>query len=187
MCHKNQKLDMAKNNNVAMGGKKAGKADETNITRKSATNDSLRAAKKALRKALMTAEELVSEGPKCVDLYTVTKGQFRELQTRNGKLYKSGEYTYKFTEEGAETRGARPWECFENLAKEKPYSRISANANGATLHVFIPQENIHDTEEVIETYLEQTERLCMQLRRDNVKVREVIDKLHELKTKMLGV
>ena len=173
-----------KKSNAAKGGKKAGKASESTITRKSATKDTLSAAKKALAKAQKRAELLVKEGPKCMDITLETKGEMKVLDTRRGRLYRSGEYTCRFTEDGAKTCGTRPWDCHVKLAQEKPFASIKASADGSWLHVYAPKENFRSREALMELFMETTEKLCKQLQENGLDVMGTIDELQALKTKL---
>ena len=123
--------------------------------------------------------EVVFDGPHCVDLKTVTNGKMEVLDTRKGKLYRSGEYAYTFTENGAENKGKRPWECRVKLAEERPYARISVNSNGAFLGIYAPKENFGNTRELAELLLDQTERLCEKV--TGMDVMGIIEKLDALK------
>jgi len=153
----------------AQGAKKAGKADVTNITRKSATFD------------------LVVDTAECADLELYTKETEIQLgQTRRGKLLKRGKYDYKFVENGIpEQQNGRPWEVRVKLAEEKPYARISANSNGGFLSVYVPKENFRSTRELAEIFLDQTELLCEKL--DGVDAIAIIEKLDALKQELLEV
>ena len=175
-----------KSNNVAKGGKKAEKASKSTTTRKGATKGVLNAARKAVAKAQKRAEQLVKEGPKCMDITLETKGEMKVLDTRRGRLYRSGEYTCRFTEDGAKTCGTRPWDCHVKLAQEKPFASIKASADGAWLHVYAPKENFRNNRALIEIYIDTTEKLCEQLEENGVDVMGTIDELQALKTKMLG-
>ena len=156
---------MAKNNKSSKKANSS-KKSEKNITRKGA------------------AVEQVVETVECVDLTMfVKKAEMRLGESRRGKLKKRGKYDYKFVERGADVENQRPWEVRVKLAEEKPYARISANANGSFLSVYVPRENFGCTRELVEIYLDQTERLCEKVA--GMDVMSIIDKLDALKREIL--
>ena len=89
----------------------------------------------------------------------------------------------EFTEMGLSKQTTHPWEVRQKLAEEKPYARISANANGSFLSVYVPRENFGCTRELVEIYLDQTERLCEKVA--GMDVMSIIDKLDALKREIL--
>jgi len=129
--------------------------------------------------------EQVVETVECVDLTMFTKKtEMRLGESRRGKLKKRGRFDYKFVENGTDVENMRPWECHVKLAEEKPYARISANSNGGFLYVYAPRENFNSTRELVELFLDQTERLCEKV--DGMDVISIIDKLDALKRELLG-
>ena len=153
--------------------KKASK--EANSSKKSTKNTSRKAA---------TVEQVV-ETVECVDLTMFTKKpEMRLGESRRGKLKKRGRFDYKFVENGTDVENLRPWECHVKLAEEKPYARISANSNGGFLYVYAPRENFNSTRELVELFLDQTERLCEKV--DGMDVISIIDKLDALKRELLN-
>ena len=156
---------MAKNNKSSKKANSS-KKSEKNITPGSAT------------------VEQVVETVECVDLTMfVKKAEMRLGESRRGRLKKRGKYDYKFVERGADVENQRPWEVRVKLAEEKPYARISANANGSFLSVYVPRENFGCTRELVEIYLDQTERLCEKVA--GMDVMSIIDKLDALKREIL--
>ena len=157
---------MAKNNKSSKKANSS-KKSEKNITPGSAT------------------VEQVVETVECVDLTMfVKKAEMRLGESRRGKLKKRGKYDYKFVERGADVENQRPWEVRVKLAEEKPYARISANSNGGFLYVYVPRENFGSTRELIEIFMDQTERLCEKV--DGMDVIAIIDKLDALKRELLN-
>ena len=145
-------------------------------------NNSKKSNKNITRKG--TAVEQVVETVECVDLTMFTKkSEMRLGESRRGRLKKRGKYDYKFVERGADLENQRPWEVRVKLAEEKPYARISANANGSFLSVYVPRENFGCTRELVEIYLDQTERLCEKVA--GMDVMSIIDKLDALKREIL--
>ena len=165
---------MAKNNKSS---KKA------NISKKSTKTTSRKAATDNTAKKAAMSEPEVIETVECVDLMMFTKKtEMRLGESRKGRLKKRGKYDYKFVE-GVDAQNLRPWECHVKLAEEKPYARISANANGSFLSVYVPRENFGCTRELVEIYLDQTERLCEKVA--GMDVMSIIDKLDALKREIL--
>ena len=142
-------------------------------------------SKKNAKTAKKPAE--VVERLECADLELYTKDtEMQPGQTRKGKLLKRGRYDYKFVENGlSEQKNARPWEVRVKLAEEKPYARISANSNGGFLTVYVPKENFKSTRELIEIFLDQTERLCEKM--EGLDAVAIIEKLDALKQELLEV
>lgn len=129
--------------------------------------------------------EQVVETVECVDLTMFTKKtEMRLGESRRGKLKKRGRFDYKFVENGTDVENLRPWECHVKLAEERPYARISANSNGGFLYVYVPRENFGSTRELIEIFMDQTERLCEKV--DGMDVISIIDKLDALKRELLS-
>jgi hypothetical protein len=124
----------------------------------------------------------VVETRKVVDLILRTKKPMRPLDTLHGTLYQGGEFLHKFTEDGAGPQNTRPWECHVKLAEEKPYARISANSNGGFLFVYAPRVNFSSNRELIEIFLDQTERLCEKM--ESVDAIAIIEKLDALKREL---
>ena len=118
----------------------------------------------------------VIETAGCVDLTIISKDKEIGLgETRSGQLRKRGRYDYQFTECGLEEPEERPWERQKVLAEERPYARISTNVHGTTAHIYIPEKNFEDSEDLSEMFMETMERLCLQLRQR--KIRAIIRKL----------
>ena len=178
---------MAKKETKAQGAKGAQKANGTINTRKGATKGAEKSAAKGKKAAKAKKPAEVVERLECADLELYTKETEMQLgQTRRGKLLKRGRYDYKFVENGiAEQKNGRPWEVRVKLAEEKPYARISANSNGGFLTVYVPKENFGSTRELVEIFLDQTERLCEKV--DGIDAVAIIEKLNELKSELLEV
>ena len=118
----------------------------------------------------------VIETAGCVDLTIISIDTEIGLgETRSGQLRKRGRYDYQFTEGGLKEPEERPWERQKVLAEERPYARISTNVHGTTAHIYIPEKNFEDSEDLSEMYMETMERLCLQLRQR--KTRAIIRKL----------
>ena len=154
----------------------------TNKKASKKANSSKKSTKTTSRKAA-TVEQVV-ETVECVDLTMFTKkAEMRLGESRKGRLKKRGRYDYKFVESGVDVENQRPWECHVKLAEEKPYARISANANGSFLNVYVPRENFGCTRELVEIFLDQAERLCEKVA--GMDVMSIIDKLDALKREIL--
>ena len=147
--------------------KSAKAANETTSTRKGAT------------------KHQVVETIECADLEMFTiDTEMQTGESRRGTLMKRGKYNFKFEQEGVKIkRNTRPWECRIKLAETKPYARISANSNGAFLHVYAPKENFRTNQELIETFLDETELLCEKM--EGIDAIAIIDKLEALKQELL--
>ena len=163
--------------------KKASK--KANSSKKSTKNTSRKAATDNTAKKAAMRELEVVETVECVDLTMFTKKtEMRMGESRRGKLKKRGRFDYKFVENGTDVENMRPWECHVKLAEERPYARISANSNGGFLYVYVPRENFGSTRELIEIFMDQTERLCEKV--DGMDVISIIDKLDALKRELLN-
>lgn len=104
----------------------------------------------------------------CVDLTTVTKGTFHQLQKRFGTLYRKGAYWFKFTEMGLDHSNEHPWERRETLAKSVN-GRISANGHGVFVGLYFKESELEDGRDLVEQILDQTETMCVKLLRKDVK------------------
>jgi len=163
--------------------KKASK--KANSSKKSTKTTSRKAATDNTAKKAAMRELEVVETVECVDLTMFTKKtEMRMGESRRGKLKKRGRFDYKFVENGTDVENMRPWECHVKLAEERPYARISANSNGGFLYVYVPRENFGSTRELIEIFMDQTERLCEKV--DGMDVISIIDKLDALKRELLN-
>ena len=72
---------------------------------------------------------------KVVDLQLITKKEMKELETVKGKMYRVGEYTFRFTENGLEKR-----------ATPKPqakHTRLATTDNGWSKCNMAPDEKLH--------------------------------------------
>ena len=176
---------MATKKTNAKSAQGAQKANGTTNTRKGATKGAEKSAAKGKKTAKAKKPAEVVERLECADLELYTKETEMQLgQTRRGKLLKRGRYDYKFVENGiAEQKNGRPWEVRVKLAEEKPYARISANSNGGFLTVYVPKENFGSTRELVEIFLDQTERLCEKV--EDLDAVAIIEKLNELKSELL--
>lgn len=161
---------MAAKKTNAMSAKGTQKANESNITRKSAT-------KGVIKNAQMTVEDVVAS------VRLNTKGKLKDLEMRKGILYRGGEQMLEFTEKGLGKQATHPWEIRQKLAEEKPYARISANSNGGFLGIYVPRENFKTNREFLETLLDMTELLVEKM--DGVDTIGAIDNQRELKRKIL--
>ena len=113
-----------------------------------------------------------------------TRKALNDLEQVDGTLYRKGQYDLVFTEQKLQPRKTRAWECRVTLASEKPYARISANANGGFLSVYVPRQNFVSTRELVEILLDQTERLCEKM--EGVDALAIIDKLDALKHELIA-
>ena len=168
-----------------MASKKKNASKKANSSKKSTKTTSRKAATDNTAKKAAMRELEVVETVECVDLTMFTKKtEMRSGESRRGKLKKRGRFDYKFVENGTDVENMRPWECHVKLAEERPYARISANSTGGFLYVYVPRENFGSTRELVEIFLDQTERLCEKV--DGMDVISIIDKLDALKRELLG-
>lgn len=159
-----------------MATKKTNASKKANSSEKSATNSSRKAATDNTAKNAAMSKPEVVETVDCVDLTILSKDTEIGLgETRAGQLRKRGRYDYLFTEGGLKEPEERPWERQKVLAEERPYARISTNVHGTTAHIYIPEKNFEDSEDLSEMFMETMERLCLQLRQR--KTRAIIRKL----------
>jgi len=159
--------------------KKAAKVAKTIITRKSASNGAEKssAATQGLTIPMPVVEKRVT------NLILRTKNGMKDLDVLHGKLYQSGEFDHTFTQDKADQSDSHPWACFKKIVDVKPYARISGNADGVTLHIYVPEQNFEDTEELVEQFSELFEKLMIGLSKEDA--RTIVDAMIEMKQKML--
>lgn len=159
---------------------KTTKAIKRIITRKGATNraEESSAATEEPKQGNMPVEE-----EKITTLILRTKNGMRDLDVLQGKLYQSSDHRHTFTQTGIDESEKHPWACFTTIVDVKPYARISANADGATLHIYVPEQNFESTEELADIFSEYCDKLLVGLSREDA--RGIIDKMKEMKQKML--
>ena len=149
------------------------------ITRKGVSNGAEEGS--AAKQGKTIANPVVEE--KVTTLVLKTKNGMKDLDVLHGKLYQSGEFDHTFTQDGMSESECRPWTCFTKIVDVKPYARISGNADGATLHIYVPEENFEDTDELVEVFSELCEKLLIGLSKEDA--RAIIDKMDALKREIL--
>ena len=148
-------------------------------------NKSAKAANETTSTQTGATRHQVVETIECADLEMFTiNTEMQTGESRRGTLMKRGKYNFKFEQEGVNIkRNTRPWECRMKLAETKPYARISANSNGSFLSVYVPRLNFRTNQELIETFLDETELLCEKM--EGIDAVAIIEKLDELKQELL--
>ena len=125
------------------------------------------------------ATEQVVESVECAELEMFTKG--REMKTgesRKGTLKKRGKFDYRFDEEGTREPRKHPWDCHATLV-QRSWGRISANAHGVTVHMYVPARDFVFPEVLAEIIDEYNDNMLAELVTKDV--RGVMEQLKSLK------
>ena len=94
-----------------------------------------------------------------VDLTTVTKQEFKELMRCKGVLVRTGKYSFRFVERGANEREFKPWLHWFSIAKSL-FGKVSLNARHTKVELYIPHDEKRTPAQLADLIERQVEQLC---------------------------